>query len=482
MPPIPIDQMNTSSSVKKKKKSRLPGFFQAQLRKLKSKGNLSSNKSVDNSTTYQISKNKMTLFDNHSPILKKHRNMPESQLTMPGIYDLPEDLLAEILKLLPVKYVLRCRCVQKSWYYLVKSDIFITLQLNYQKTPNNHHPKYLFFENAYTDVLTLRYDDEQCQEYCKPKYPPGLSDDFAWRALAYGLIYVSTMLLAGRDATQKIYLWNPLVQKYKTLPDSPLPFTFTDTQWNALAFGFLPETNDYVVVHIVKPRLHLGRGEPDPHSVIIGVYSLNTNSWRKICQDKVFVRHINHFDVVFINGAAFWAGVSLKRRKIILCYDTKTDVLREISLPKWVSHIPDNPFIHLFGQSIAYFVWDYGYDYFDMWVLKYHSINEFSWEKKMSISPNYKDIRVEVLGVRNNGEPILARSYNLISYNLDSHMAKNFVDSWDSWTSYPYYDQEGFAPPFFIRPFVEVSSYLISIDVIEQNIEHGSLVSECGFP
>ncbi|KAK1371771.1 F-box domain-containing protein [Heracleum sosnowskyi] len=485
MPPIPIDdQLNTITS-KKKKKLRLPGFFQAQLRKLKSsKGKLSSknyqipNKisitspwinyqittsSNSNSSTCQVSKNKMTLFDNDSPVLKKHRNMmlPECKLGLRSINDLTEDLLAEILKLLPVKYILRCRCVQKSWYYLVKSDMFITLELNYQKMNHSLHPKYLFFENAYTGALTLRYDDVHCQEYCTPKYPLGLSDKFAWRALSYGLICVSTMLTPLlRFATQKIYLWNPLVQKYKTLPDSPI--SNTETQWKALAFGFVPEINDYIVVHIVKPCLHLGHGKPDPHSVVIGVYSLNTNSWRKICQDKVFVRRVDRFDIVFINGAAFWTGVSLNKHKIILCYDTKTDILREISLPKWVSHSAGIPILHVFGQSIAYFVWEYGYDYFDMWILKYVSVNEFSWEKKMSISPNYKDIRVEVLGVRNNGEPILARSYNLISYNLDNHMAKDFLHSWNSWIPYPYYE-EGFAPPFFIRPFVE-SLVLLNVD------------------
>ncbi|KAL8110813.1 hypothetical protein AgCh_026520 [Apium graveolens] len=118
------------------------------------------------------------------------------------------------------------------------------------------------------------------------------------------------MIFEFRDSPKEIYLWNPLAEKYKILPYSPL--SNTETHWNALAFGFVPEINDYIVVHIVKPRLHLGCGEPDPHSVIIGVYSLNANSWKKICQNKVFVSDINWFDVVFINGAAFWAADLLK--------------------------------------------------------------------------------------------------------------------------------------------------------------------------
>ncbi|KAL1833350.1 hypothetical protein ACET3Z_003001 [Daucus carota] len=244
-------------------------------------------------------------------------------------------------------------------------------------------------------------------------------------------------------------LWK--LKHSKRSKDSPLPIT--KTKWKALAFGFVPEINDYVVVHVVSPCLHLSHGESDPHSVIIGVFNLNTDSWKMLSQDNVFVRMISDSDTVFFNAAAFWVGISLDKRRILMCFDTKTDILREISLPNYVPYTPGNPIIHLFDQYIAYFVWDSGYDYFDMWVLRYNSINDFFWEKKMSISPN-KDIRVEVLGVRNNGEPILARSYDLISYNLDNHEAKNFVDSWDSWTPYKYYE-EGFAPPFFISPFVE---------------------------
>ena len=169
------------------------GFFHAQLWKLKhskrSKGKLSSKIHIPITSicpqlrhasiispliNYRFSKSKMTLFHNDAPILKKHNQT--------RIHDLPEELLAEILKLLPVKYILHCLCVQKSWYYLIRSPMFITLQLDYQKTPNNHHPKYLYFENAYTDALSLRFDDVQCQEYCTLKTLPGLPQH-SWRAL-----------------------------------------------------------------------------------------------------------------------------------------------------------------------------------------------------------------------------------------------------------------------------------------------------------
>ncbi|KAK1371632.1 F-box domain-containing protein [Heracleum sosnowskyi] len=487
-PPILIDNQISNSSRNSKKVRKkiasenkspqrlwLSGFFQAQLRMMKSskhqrrKGKLGCSKisvynqfSNDNSNSCTIlnkHKGEMALFDSYSPILKKHSKMLDGR----RIHDLPMELVAKILKTLPLKYILRCRCVQKSWHSLIQSPMFITLQLNYQKkniitttTANHHHIKYLFFQNRFAIKLTVRFDDVQCQEYCKIEFPPGLPM-YAWFAVSYGLVCVSSTLRIDSRYNRNIYLWNPLIQKYKMLPDSPLPSKQDWEEWEALAFGFVPEVNDYVVVHIIKPCLH-----PNSHSLIIGVYSLNTNSWKKLRRDNVFICRLfsNDNDVVFINGAAYWVGVNSDKHKILMCFDTKTDILSEISLPDWVP--PKNvPVIYPFGQFMAYFVWEHRVNHFDMWVLKDDLINGFVWEKKMCVS-TCEDVEEEVLGVRNNGEPILAKVNNLITYNLDSHEADDFVDSWDRWTPESPY-QEGFAPRYVISPFVE-SLVLFDID------------------
>lgn len=39
----------------------------------------------------------------------------------------------------------------------------------------------------------------------------------------------------------------------------------------------------------------------------------------------------------------------------------------------------------------------------------------------------------EVLGLRNNGEPIVFNLYDKSLYNLDSHEANDFVKSWNRW-------------------------------------------------
>ncbi|KAK4727087.1 hypothetical protein R3W88_032004 [Solanum pinnatisectum] len=47
--------------------------------------------------------------------------------------DFPEDLIREILLKLPVKALLRFKCVCKNWYTLIKNPCFIREHLNFSK-------------------------------------------------------------------------------------------------------------------------------------------------------------------------------------------------------------------------------------------------------------------------------------------------------------------------------------------------------------
>ncbi|KAK1371798.1 hypothetical protein POM88_037890 [Heracleum sosnowskyi] len=380
-------------------------------------------------------------------------------------YDFPEEILSEIFKRLPVKYVLRCRAVQKSWYHLLKTPMFITLHCNYQKLTAHVNPKYLLFHNNNTHLLTVCSDDKQCQQYCTLEYP----FDFyghEWSALSNGLVCVSSVLYRRNGYDSNIYLWNPIVQKCRTLPNSPLSrYTYEEIEWMALAFGFLPEVNDYVVVHVARLGPELpdpsDPDPPDPYEydpeVMICVYSLNTNSWKYFYLDGVIIGCISSDQSVFVSGTAFWVAFDFAGSyQLIMYWDTKTNTLGEINVPVLVRDQDrqfDDPLIQQFGESIAYFVEDNDSHQLDIWVLKDDPIKEFYWEKKMSVSLG-ENVWADVLGIRNNGEPILAKLNNLISYDLHTHEPYDFIDLCDRLTPNSNHE-EGFLPPFFITPFVE---------------------------
>ncbi|KAL8110835.1 hypothetical protein AgCh_026541 [Apium graveolens] len=168
---------------------------------------------------------------------------------------------------------------------------------------------------------------------------------------------------------------------------------------------------------------------------------------------------IHQLDVqnTFLHG--FNTDVSYQ---LVMYFDTKTNILGKIKVPNWIAlHERQlcNPLILPFGQSIAYFVEvedfdaeegdeDYKSPHLDIWVLKDDMIDEFSWEKKMSVSIS-EDVWAQVLGVRNNGDPILGKLNSLITYDLDTHEPNDFVDRLTPYS----YDED--TPFFFISPFVE---------------------------
>lgn len=95
----------------------------------------------------------------------------------------------------------------------------------------------------------------------------------------------------------------------------------------------------------------------------------------------------------------------------------------------------------------------------DIWVLKIkeNMIDKFFSEEKISVSPS-ENVCTEVLGLRNNGDPILEKSNNLITYVLktrepyDLGESCNFVESFDRFASWAYY-KYGFPSLLVICPF-----------------------------
>ncbi|KAK1371805.1 F-box domain-containing protein [Heracleum sosnowskyi] len=403
-------------------------------------------------------------------------------------YDFPEEILSEIFKSLPVKYLLRCLSVQKSWYHLIKSPMFVSLHLNHQKLTVHDNPKYLLFHNTKNHTFTVCTDDVQCQEYCKLEYPFEFNGH-EWCALSNGLICISSVLFRKPYYDPDIHIWNPLVQIRKTIRESPHSIlTPEEIDWKALAFGYLPEVNDYVVVVAVKlepdPPDPSDPDPPDPYefnpnTVSIGVFSLNTSSWNFYFQDDVYICAILTDRSVFVNGIAFWVAENFSGYRVVMYFDTKTEIMRDILVPDWLrieERQFNDPFIYPlfypYNQSIAYFGKNDESRHLDMWVLKQDMIDEFSWEKKMSVSLS-ENVWADVLGIRNNGDIILAKSNNLISYDLDTHEPYDFVNSCDCLTPSSHYFktpsssyEEGFKPPFLITPFVET---LLWRDIISSN-------------
>ncbi|KAK1352073.1 hypothetical protein POM88_053787 [Heracleum sosnowskyi] len=178
---------------------------------------------------------------------------------------LSEDIFIHILKRLPACSLLRFMLVQKSWYHLIRAPYFRALY-----SQHHQHDKYILFCSTLGDCISLRVNKKQCNEYSSLPFPRDIINREGFLKL-YGTS--NGLVCFSYSQSEQIYLWNPVIGKYKTIPDSPT--FYDDPLCTRLAFGYLPEINDYRIIKIGKYRTE---GEkPRSDIVHVYVYSLNVD-------------------------------------------------------------------------------------------------------------------------------------------------------------------------------------------------------------
>ncbi|XP_023892016.1 F-box/kelch-repeat protein At3g23880 [Quercus suber] len=246
---------------------------------------------------------------------------------------LPHDIVLIILARLPVKSVLRFRCVSKTWYSSIATPNFISNHLIYHKNNNNNNLAYLISIpplNINIPIFIGGYDDafNRISEYPIPSgfFPPLYSYP---ADSCHGLVCFTNHNNLPAN-TGAIYLWNPSIRKLKRLP------AFSQTQYLRFCTGFAYQsnTNDYKVVKISQmPADHNGiKTEAE-------VYTLSSNSWRRVeislANTILGVPIDNRRTATFVSGALHWLGNVSEGASLfmILSFDVNNDKFGEIALP-----------------------------------------------------------------------------------------------------------------------------------------------------
>ncbi|KAK9285575.1 hypothetical protein L1049_024770 [Liquidambar formosana] len=182
----------------------------------------------------------------------------------------PQEVLTEIFTRLPIKSLLRCTSVCKSWYSLIKNPSFITTHLN-----SNTSPLLLLrhcTENYEEDRYSLHFDNDTLDLYSKLDCPfKSFTGYFKIVGYCHGLLCLSDCHI------EPTFLWNPSIRVYVTLPKPSVTFGSHGPHTVVLGFGFDSLTNDYKVVRIVSIDSNGVR-----YSQEVEVYTLSTGAWRGI--------------------------------------------------------------------------------------------------------------------------------------------------------------------------------------------------------
>ncbi|MBA0602997.1 F-box/kelch-repeat protein At3g23880 [Gossypium raimondii] len=334
-------------------------------------------------------------------------------------YYFPEEIFLEIFCKLPVKSLGKCMCVSKAWNSLIKDPYFISSHVSHQSKLRRTKDNNLFFvmTGRHEAEYSLHSDDQEFRKYAQLEYMP-FDNHHSIVGACNGLL----CLMDFQFSFDSIFiLCNPIIRKSITLPKpclSSLPYKIS------VGFGFDSAQNDYKLLKITK------KGVLDKY-VEVELYSLKRNCWKILAPPK-YDLYSDDF-MVYVNETVHWIAYervnnegSYSCKLLILGFDMRDDVFKEIMLPERLRNLPHQSEIYVIPydelSSIAVIELGSLHAECDIWVMKKYGVVE-TWTKMYSLGKLGTEPMPRVLGFRKNGDLIL-RTYNnlrLVSRDPESH-------------------------------------------------------------
>ncbi|KAL6180175.1 hypothetical protein ACLB2K_046842 [Fragaria x ananassa] len=355
---------------------------------------------------------------------------------------LPNECLTEILVRVPVKSLLRFRCVSKTWHSLISSPAFITNHLNHahhkasQGERSNLLDQFILFRHyssyEYCDEddhgfrTYVTTNDEECFALHKDDeffpHNPTLKLKPAHKfSSEYFRIVGSMNGIVCMVARSECFFWNPSLNKtVKTSFQTGFPSWFPVKQ--ILGFGC-----DHITKDLKLVRLFYSKEEN--HYVVpplVEIFTLSTNSWREVAAPSpmYILVQSKSSPQAFMSGAFHWVAHTPPGQgsscNVIMAFDMVNEVFYEIALPSCLASKPHlNMTVVLMNGSLSLVpdneVCLDSYYSGSVWIMKEYGVVE-SWTKLFDIDVGKQGVS-RVITFRNNGELLLIKRWDeLFSY------------------------------------------------------------------
>ncbi|KAL5726594.1 hypothetical protein ACHQM5_009625 [Ranunculus cassubicifolius] len=279
--------------------------------------------------------------------------------------NLPEELITKIISHLPVKSLLRFRCVCKAWNSLINDTTFIQMHLHQAIKSNNFN-----IMLSLSLVHSIDYDTHYTKAVELDHPYKIIDDDIAVYGTSNGLVYIQV------DGFILDVLWNPCTKEFKILPESPC-VSDDFMVFHLHGFGYNPVTDDYRVVKVYQ---FFNENEEFISSQVM-IYSLRMDSWKMVDGPPYFVSSDSQLPM---NENPHWpayAHPDVRLPKSIAYFDLADEFFCEIQFPKRVGNIVD---VGVLGGCLC-IVGGLEESRSDVWVMKEHGVLE-SWTKLFTIN------------------------------------------------------------------------------------------------
>ncbi|CAL5186594.1 unnamed protein product [Lathyrus oleraceus] len=349
----------------------------------------------------------------HTRFSSKHISAP---------VQLPEDIIAEVLKRIPVKMLVQCKSVSKSWTRILMDPIFINMQFHF------HSPTRIVLSNVnhtYSISVSLPLNPNpnsvlNTQQLC----PPPCEHGFCIKDYCNGLFVITVR------HEKSIILWNPSISQYRVLPPSPFFENHCSRGFSRdiCAIGYDSSKDDYKM--ITSTFFYGAR--------IFELLSLNSNSWKQLPDAESAPYHMETFlqRPVSINGSIFWiASDKASYKHMIMRFDVCQErfsllpALPDVNVRNvcWIGDI---------NQSLCTYYLSNN-SYFHIWSTR----DAFNWVKLITVSmipepnPRTPSLYYVPLCFTENGELLISlrgygifdRRRGLAAYDPNEQSYRRFV-------------------------------------------------------
>ncbi|KAK6134291.1 hypothetical protein DH2020_031981 [Rehmannia glutinosa] len=329
-----------------------------------------------------------------------------------------EGIIINILHRLPIKTLLRCTSVCKSWYSLITAPEFISSHLKFAAAS----PFLLLRRCVRNSEGYDLFSDDEC-------FTPRATLEFPFRSINSFLTIIGScngVLCLSDDRVyymHTIILWNPCVKKSILLPKPNPIYNSYGTFAQSLGFGFDPVSNDYKVIRITY--VDCVRGHPQ-----VELYKLSTGVWQDMSYLELDHVIYNKSRQAYVNGATHWVARYMDSYDLIVFFDMCHEVFGEMLLPVSLvnnDHMRSKDLV-VYMESLALILWNMNgaEPCFCVWVMKEYGVQE-SWIKHFSFDfHDFGGRFLRPLWVRNKGEVItVCQDGRLISYDPDGGEVKD---------------------------------------------------------
>ncbi|KAI3469292.1 hypothetical protein Pfo_025955 [Paulownia fortunei] len=322
-----------------------------------------------------------------------------------SIPKLPNDVIIEILTRLPVRSLLKFRCVCKSWLFLISSQQFVKSHLTNSKKDSKFTHHWI--------MLNCRGNLKQCSvqsllyEPIIDAFDTDYSVHFS-RNLVWVVGSCDGLICLAIDKKDLI-LWNPSTRICKKLPDFGVKINFGS--YFAYGLGFDKSSDDYKVVGFFN-------SSRDLFEVIVKVYSLKSDQWKRIKNFKG--RWLMDDPATFAHGKLHWIANSeleLKCGWDIVSLDLETEEYGILQMPNYVK----SGFYSRLGASEGcLYVLCSHLTNADVWIMDDYGVGKQTWTKVVSIPYIDDFLRYtykRALYVLKNGEVLLLCGSTIVIFD-----------------------------------------------------------------